>query len=201
MTSFRVEWRSRQSSGSPGCGSRTIISASSSCCSSSALASGSTTASSVRSNAYLKTDARRASSRSRGGIASTLALTTACTVGGTVRLPWPSAPAPDGMSMPVVSMMKYGFPPARSAISSASTSPIRPPPEQLVARERDDERAASSLAACRHALDEIEHRRLQGVRVLENDQHRVVAGEPIDHGRKTCLNLMDEGGLIPALAQ
>ena len=83
-----------------------MISASSSCWSSSAVASGSTTASSIMSNPYLNTDARRASSRSRTGIASSLALTTACTVGGTVRLPWPSAPMPDGISIPVVSMMK-----------------------------------------------------------------------------------------------
>src|SRR5438128_1403734 len=61
-------------------------------------------------------------------MASSLALTTACTVGGTVRAPCPSAPATAGISMPVVSMMKKGLPPARSAISIASTSSIRPPP-------------------------------------------------------------------------
>ena len=39
------------------------------------------------------------------------------------------------------------------------------------------------------------------MRVFEHDQHRVVAGEPIDHGREACLDLMDESGLVPALAR
>ena len=51
------------------------------------------------------------------------AATTACTVGGTAPT-WP----PSRSSMPVVSTMKNGLPPARSAIVSASRSSMRSPP-------------------------------------------------------------------------
>src|SRR5713101_5671622 len=56
-------------------------------------------------------------------------------------------PSPFGMSMPVVSMMKKGLPPARSAISFACCSGIRPPPDcrtRLIDSEGDSRSRRSS---------------------------------------------------------
>ena len=108
--------------------SRTITSASSSCWSSLRLAAPSITCSSSRSNPYKNTDARRASSRSRVGRASRRALITAWTVGGSAVCGPAAAPSTFDMSMPVVSMMKNGLPPARSAIAFACASAICPAP-------------------------------------------------------------------------
>ena len=79
----------------------------------------------------MNTAASLASSRSLGGSASSRALTTACTVGGRTARSDRARPLPGDMSMPVVSMMKNGFPPARRAISVACLSPIWPPPACL----------------------------------------------------------------------
>src|SRR5260370_666969 len=56
-------------------------------------------------------------------------------------------PSSFGMSMPVVSMMKKGLPPARSAISYACCSGIRPPPDcrtRLIDSEGDSRSRRSS---------------------------------------------------------
>src|SRR5207237_883506 len=80
-------------------------------------------------------------------------------------------------------------------------TPRRPLLEQLVAGERDDERPARTLTARRDAFDEIQHRGLEALRVLEHDEHRMVAGQTLDHGDKPGLHLVDERGLVPALAE
>ena len=49
-------------------------------------------------------------------------------------------------------------------------------------------------------LDQVEHRSLQGVRVLEHDQHRVIPSKSIDHGEEPGLHVMYERGLVAALA-
>ena len=90
--------------------------------------SGSISASSSSSNENRNTEARRASVRSRAGSASSRAVTTACTVGGRDPRIFGGAPSPSGNSIPVVSTMKNGLPPVRSAISVASSSVISPPP-------------------------------------------------------------------------
>ncbi len=92
------------------------------------MTSGSMLSSSSRSNEYRKTDARLVSVRSRGGSASSRAVTTAWTVGGSAPPLIRGPPSFSGKSMPVVSTMKNGFPPVRSAIAIASSSVIRPPP-------------------------------------------------------------------------
>ena len=84
---------------------------------------------------------------------------------------------------------------------AGARTPRRPLLEQLVAGERDDERPARTLTARRDAFDEIQHRGLEALRVLKHDEHRMVAGQTLDHGDEPGLHLVDERGLVPALAE
>ena len=137
-------------------------------------------------------------------------------------------------SIPVISTMKNGFPPVRSAIwmavavstrppldsrassaassggsgSSRSTvwlggrSPRRPRLGQLGARDRQDHRRTGPVRRSRRQpLDEIEHRRPQRVRVVEDQHQRCIRGQPLGQGHEAALDLLDEGGLVaPRLA-
>ena len=69
--------------------------------------------------------------------------------------------------------------PDQHRVAGART-PSLPLLEQLAAGERDDQRAARTLASRGDPLDEVQHRGLEAVCVLEYDQHRVVPGQSLD---------------------
>ena len=73
--------------------------------------------------------------------------------------------------------------------------------QELAARKGDDERSARALAVHAEALDEVEHRRLKRVHVLEDEQHGVVARQAVDHGDESRLDLGHERRLVSALGQ
>src|SRR5258708_4541570 len=106
------------------------------------------------------------------------------------------------MSMPVVSMMKKGLPPARAAISFACRSGIRPLLEELVAGQGHDQSAAwSAPSRGGQAFNEIQHRRLEVVCVFEKHHHRVVPSEAVDDRDEAGLNVVNEGRLLGPLGQ
>jgi hypothetical protein len=79
-------------------------------------------------------------------------------------------------------------------------SPAWPQLEQLVARQREDQRATwPASPGGGQALDEVQHRGLQAVCVLEDDDHRVVAGHPVDQRDKPGLHVADERRFITPL--
>src|SRR5207248_6725644 len=64
---------------------------------------------------------------------------------------------------------------------AAARAPPGPLVQKLVARERHDERPPGTGPIDTETLDQVEHRRLQRVRVLEDQEHRVVPREAVDH--------------------
>ena len=80
--------------------------------------------------------------------------------------------------------------------------PFRALFEELIASERKNEGTPRPPTSGRgQTLDEVEHWRLQAVRVLEDEDHRVIAREAIDHRDEASLDVVDEGRLLDSLRQ
>src|SRR5262249_61354473 len=84
---------------------------------------------------------------------------------------------------------------------SAGGSPRRSLIEQLVARESDYQRPTRSATCGAQALDKVQHRCLERVRVLEQRHYRVVASEPVDQRDEACLYVMHKRRLFGAVGQ
>ena len=116
-TSFSVACRSRQRASAPPPSSSTTISASSSCRSSSAVAAGSMTRELAEVERHEERRGAAGELAQAGWRGVQPGRDDAWTVGGSVAPAGDPSPSSRGSSMPVVSMMKKGLPPARSAIS------------------------------------------------------------------------------------
>ena len=81
-------------------------------------------------------------------------------------------------------------------------TPVRSLLEELVPRECQNQRAPRSARPTgRQSFDEVEHRRLEEMRVIEHDHHRVITGQAVDHRDHSGLHVVYECRLLRALGK